>query len=197
MDTQKKEKDNKKAFFEETFKEFMRSLLVGIIPVALDYIFTALIFYLFSLRAQGYDFFSTFNVDKGIVPKTIASIGTAVGYLAGFIAAYFLSTYFIFKHNKKARTLGGILRYVGVEVFAYGLNVLLGYLFNAIMSYTFAFIARIALSYIVVFTLRKLIVFMPAKEAENQEESQSPEQDSDALIVASEEAEEKQENQEH
>ena len=170
MDALKKEKSNKKQFFQETFKEFLRSLLVGFIPVALDYVFTALVFYLFFLKAQGYSFFSTFNVDKGIVPKNIASIGTAVGYFAGFVAAYFLSTYFIFKHNKKARTLSGILRYVGVEIFAYGFNVLLGYLLNAVLSYTFAFITRIALSYIVVFTLRKLIVFMPSKAAEDKQE---------------------------
>ena len=159
----------KKELAKETVAELLRSLLVGIIPVGLDYIFTAIIIYFFCTKGLSFSFIETLTIDKEVVVGSISAIGTAVGYLAGFIASYFLSTYFIFKHNQKARTLSGILRYIGIELFAYGFNVLLGYLLLKVLSYTFAFAARIALSYIVVFTLRKFIVFMPQNEQKNKE----------------------------
>jgi putative flippase GtrA len=145
-------------------------MLVGFIPVGLDYIFCAVIFYFFGLKDMGYSFIETFTIEKEMVSGGVSAAGTAVGYLAGFIASYFLSTYFIFKHNKKAKTFSGIMRYIGIEVFAYGFNVLLGFLLLKVLSYTFAFIARIVISYLVVFTARKFLVFMPASAEEQKKE---------------------------
>lgn len=157
---------NKKALAKETSKEFLRSLAIGWIPVGLDYIFTALVFFLFSLNQLGYSFFDTFIIDTDILSSGMLAFGTAVGYLMGFIAAYLFSVFFVFKHNKKSKTLKGTLIFIGVEVFIYGLNVVLGILFGKIMPYTFAFIVRICLSYVVVFFLRKFLIFMPEKSAE-------------------------------
>lgn len=162
MDKEKNKKQ--KIDLKETAHEFMRSLLVGVIPVGLDYFFSAVIIYFFCLNSLGYTFIQTFTIPSDIASAKITAAGTAVGYFAGFIASYFLSTYFIFKHNKKAKTAKGILTYIGVEVVIYGFNILLGFLLMKVLSYTFAFFARIAISYIAVFTLRKLFVFMPAEE---------------------------------
>lgn len=155
----KKEKNN--ALAKETSKEFLRSLLIGWIPVGLDYIFTALVFFIFALNAMGYTFFQTFNIDRDVISSGILALGTAIGYLMGFIAAYLFSVFFVFKHNKKSKTLKGTLIFIGVEVLAYGLNIGLGILLGKVMAYTFAFIVRICLSYIVVFLMRKFLIFMP------------------------------------
>ncbi len=167
-DQQKKKNqpDNEKSLAKETVREFLKSLLIGWIPVLLDFLFTSTVIYLASLRLMGgYTFFDTFFVESNVVPSGINAAGTAVGYFMGFVASYFLMVFFVFKHNKKGKTLKGILIYIGVEVFIYGFNVLLGYLFPMFLPFTFAFILRIVVSYIVVFMLRKFLIFMPEKPA--------------------------------
>jgi hypothetical protein len=82
----------------------------------------------------------------------------------GLVATYFLMVFFVFTHNKKGKTLKGILIYIALEVFIFGFNVLLGYLFPMFLPFTWAFILRIVVSYIVVFTLRKILIFMPEKK---------------------------------
>lgn len=167
-DQQKKQnrQGDKKTLAKETVREFLKSLLIGWIPVLLDFVFTATVIYLASLRLMGgYTFFDTFFVDSQVVPSGINAAGTAVGYFMGFVASYFLMVFFVFKHNKKGKTLKGILIYIAVEVFIYGFNVLLGTLFPMFLPYIFAFILRIVVSYIVVFLLRKFLIFMPEKPA--------------------------------
>ncbi len=164
MDAKSKREDNgKHGLLKETTVEFFRSLLVGIIPVGLDYFFSAVMIFFLALKGLGYSFFETFSVDSGIVTAQITAIATAVGYLLGFIASYLFSVFFVFKHNRKGRTLKGILIYIGVEIFIYGLNVLLGAYLPRVFSYTLAFIVRIVVSYIFAFILRKLLIFMPEK----------------------------------
>jgi len=112
---------------------------------------------------MGYTLWDTLFIESDVAPSGINAAGTAVGYFMGFVASYFLMVFFVFKHNKKGKTLKGILIYVGVEVFIYGFNVLLGYLFHMFLPFTFAFILRITVSYIVVFILRKFLIFMSEK----------------------------------
>lgn len=162
VNTEQKEK--KSGLAKETFIEFLRSLLIGGIPTGLDYLFSAIIIFFFSLQALGYSFIDTFTIDRGIVTSSIGAAGTAVGYFVGFIAAYLLNIFFVFKNNKKGKTLKGILMYIGVEIVVYGFNVLLGTFLPRILSYTLAFFARISISYVVVFTLRKFLIFMPEKK---------------------------------
>lgn len=159
----------KKVLLKETFQEFLRSLLIGIVPVALDYLFSALIIYLFALKNMGHSFFDTFFIEKDAVKSSISAAGTAVGYFMGFVASYLFSVFFVYKHNKKGKTLKGILIYISVEVFAYGFNVLLALALSKILSYTFAFIVRICISYLVVFTLRKFLIFMPEQASKQKQ----------------------------
>ena len=60
----------KKVLLKETFQEFLRSLLIGIVPVALDYLFSALIIYLFALKNMGHSFFDTFFIEKDAVKSS-------------------------------------------------------------------------------------------------------------------------------
>lgn len=158
------EENNKKSLAKETFTEFLKSLLIGGIPTGLDYLFSAIVIFFFSLQALGYSFIDTFTIEREVVSASVGAVGTAVGYFVGFIAAYLLNIFFVFKHNKKGKTLKGILIYIAVEVFIYGFNVLLGTYLPRVLSYTFAFFVRISISYVVVFTLRKFLIFMPEKK---------------------------------
>lgn len=152
------------SILKETMGEFSKSLLIGAVPVGLDYFFSALIIFLLSLKSLGYSFADTFFIDSGTVKASTMAIATSVGYLAGFIASYLFSVFFVFKHNKKGKSLKGIFLFIGVEAFIYGFNILLGTFLPRILSYTWAFLVRIAVSYIVVFILRKFLIFMPEKK---------------------------------
>jgi len=158
----------KKFFNKDTVKEFLKSLTIGFIPVALDYFFSALVIFFMS---DGITFKSLLFGSGGKLASAAAvTAGTVIGYLAGFIAAYLFSVFFVFKHNKKAKTFKGIALFVMVEAFAYGFNVLLAWLLVTVMrlQFTIAYFIRICVSYVVVFSLRKIFVFHPPKEtAEN------------------------------
>ena len=128
--------------------------------------FSALVIFIFLTNSFGYSFFDTLFIDKNIVNSSLSAASTAVGYFIAFIAAYLLNVFFVFKHNKKGKSLKGILIYIGIEVFIYGLNILLGFLLLKILTYTIAFIGRIVISYLFAFFLRKFLVFMPEKKKE-------------------------------
>ena len=165
--TNENTQDKKKGLVKETFIEFCKSLLIGGVPTGLDYLFSALVIFIFLSKALGYSFWNTLFIDKNMVSSNLAAASTAVGYFIGFIAAYLFNVFFVFKHNKKGKTLKGIFIYIGIEVFIYGLNILLAFLLLKILPYTFAFIGRIVISYIFAFLLRKFLVFMPEKKQQN------------------------------
>lgn len=149
---------------KQTIKEFLKSVLVGIFPVLLDLLVSSLIFYLFFAKAQGITF-TNLLFAKGInIPSNITVIGTAVGYGVAAVLAYLLAVFFIFDNKKQGRTIKGIILFVIVESFAYGFNILLGWLFNLFIPSLYAYFLRICVSYVVVFLLRKFLIFMPKKD---------------------------------
>ena len=164
LEQEAKPQDQKKALAKETVREFLKSLLIGWIPVCLDYVFSAIVLYFASLKGLGYGFWDTLFIESKVAPDGINAAATAVGYFMGLVATYFLMVFFVFTHNKKGKTLKGILIYIALEVFIIGFNVLLGYLFPMFLPFTWAFILRIVVTYIVVFTLRKILIFMPEKK---------------------------------
>ncbi len=54
--------------------------------------------------------------------------------------------------------------YIGIELFIYAFNVLLGSFLPKVVPYIWAFAIRISISYVIVFLLRKILIFMPEKQ---------------------------------
>ncbi|GEM_PF-2030774 len=155
-----------KKLAKQTIKEFLKSILVGIFPVLVDLIFSTLVFYLFYAKNANISFKQLLFGSNLNIPQAVTAAGTAVGYGIAAILAYLLSIFFIFDNKKKGRTAKGIILFILVEGFAYGFNVLLGWLFNMFVPSSFAFILRICVSYVVVFAMRKFLIFMPEKTKE-------------------------------
>lgn len=156
--------NNTQNLAKQTIKEFLKSILVGIFPVALDLLVSSLIFYLFFAKSQGISFFRLLFASGLNIPAKITVIGTAVGYGVAAVLAYLLAVFFVFDNRKQGRTVKGIVLFILVEGFAYGFNILLGWLFNLFIPSLFAYVLRICVSYIVVFLLRKFLIFMPKKD---------------------------------
>lgn len=152
-----------KKLAKQTVKEFLKSILVGIFPVLVDLIFSTLVFYIFYAKNANITFKQLLFGSNLNIPQSVTAACTAVGYGLAAILAYILSVFFIFDNKKKGRTVKGVVLFIFVEGFAYGFNVLLGWLFNMVIPSSFAFILRIAVSYVVVFSLRKFLIFMPEK----------------------------------
>ena len=85
LEQEAKPQDQKKALAKETVREFLKSLLIGWIPVCLDYVFSAIVLYFASLKGLGYGFGTPCSRKQllGIIPAT------AVGYFMG-LGTYFL-----------------------------------------------------------------------------------------------------------
>ncbi len=162
-----------KKLAKQTIKEFLKSMLVGIFPVLVDLIFSSLVFYLFYAKNANITFYQLLFEKNLNIPQKITAAGTAVGYGVAAVLAYLLSIFFVFDNKKQGRTVKGIILFIAVEVFAYGFNILLGWLFNMFIPSSFAFILRICVSYVVVFSLRKFLIFMPAKN-KSKEETNKP-----------------------
>lgn len=150
---------------QQTLKEFIKSVLVGIFPVLLDLLLSSLVFYFFFAKNAGISFKQLLFANNINIPYKVSVIGTAVGYGVAAVLAYLLAVFFVFDNKKQGRTVKGIIIFICVEGFAYGFNVLLGWLFNMFIPSSFAFILRICVSYVIVFTLRKFLIFMPEKAA--------------------------------
>lgn len=152
-----------KKLAKQTIKEFLKSILVGIFPVLVDLIFSTLVFYLFYAKNANITFKQLLFENDLNIPQSVTAAGTAVGYGVAAVLAYLLSVFFVFDNKKQGRTVKGIILFILVEGFAYGFNILLGWLFNMFIPSSFAFILRIAVSYVVVFTMRKFLIFTPSK----------------------------------
>lgn len=160
-------KDEAQALAKQTLREFLKSILVGIFPVLLDLLLSTLVFYLFFAKDAGFTFNQLLFSKNLNIPHKITVFGTAVGYGTAAVLAYLLAVFFVFDNKKQGRTVKGIVIFICVEGFAYGFNILLGWLFNLFIPSSFAFILRICVSYVIVFSLRKFLIFMPKKEQKN------------------------------
>lgn len=165
-----KHKADNQALAKQTLKEFIKGVMVGIFPVLLDLLLSSFVFYIFFAKGAGISFSHLLFSKNLNIPHNITVIGTAVGYGVAAVLAYLLAVFFVFDNRKQGRTVKGIIIFICVELFAYGFNILLGWLFNLFIPTTFAFALRICVSYVIVFSLRKFLIFMPEKVKEKSDE---------------------------
>ena len=140
-------------------REYLKSMLAGIISTALDFVLTAIFLYFFYHEYYQNIFvvpFSTF-----IPAPSIFILSTMIGWIAAFLLNYVLCIFFVFEYGNVGRNRKGFVKFLIFGALGITVTVILTVIGTTALGFN-PWIVKIAVTFIVFifnFFTRKYFVF--------------------------------------
>lgn len=117
---------------KKTVIEILKSIAVGLASSAVDFLFTAI--FLYATESSNYKSF--FGVFAGVTvdgvpyspPFSIYITATVIGFTAGVILNYILSSIFVFKYGNIGKSKSGLIKFFGFSLIGLGLTSLMSWI---------------------------------------------------------------------